>query len=365
MLAGPMFSQADQDGDKKLTKEELAHLADAWFDKLDTGGKGKLSQEQFTEKLGDVLPAQPGFGPGGGGQRGGGDRPGGGRGFGPARLVGPGLFTAADADKDGSLTRTELKGTFAKWFTDWDAEKSGSLTEDKLREGLNAALPRPNFGGRGFGGEGFGGQGGPGGPGGRGGFGPATMLAGPMFSQADQDGDKKLTKDELTTLADAWFDKLDTGGKGKLSQEQFTEKLGDVLPAQPGFGAGGGGQRGGGDRPGGERPGGGRGFGPARLLGPGLFTAADTDKDGSLTRTELKGTFAKWFTDWDADKSGSLTEHKLREGLNAALPRPNFGGPNFFAEEGPGGPGGSGPAPKPLTPEQVGLVRAWIDQGAE
>jgi hypothetical protein len=35
---------------------------------------------------------------------------------------------------------------------------------------------------------------------------------------------------------------------------------------------------------------------------------------------------------------------------------------------GPGGPGGGprgGPPPKPLTPEQVGLIRAWIDQGAK
>jgi hypothetical protein len=31
---------------------------------------------------------------------------------------------------------------------------------------------------------------------------------------------------------------------------------------------------------------------------------------------------------------------------------------------GPGGKGGMGPAPKPLTAEQVGLVRAWVDQGA-
>jgi hypothetical protein len=32
----------------------------------------------------------------------------------------------------------------------------------------------------------------------------------------------------------------------------------------------------------------------------------------------------------------------------------------------PRGPGGGfGPPPKPLTPEQVGLVRAWIDQGAK
>ena len=32
---------------------------------------------------------------------------------------------------------------------------------------------------------------------------------------------------------------------------------------------------------------------------------------------------------------------------------------------GPGGPGGFGPPPKPLTPEQVGLIRAWVDQGAK
>jgi len=49
-------------------------------------------------------------------------------------------------------------------------------------------------------------------------------------------------------------------------------------------------------------------------------------------------------------------------------------------QDGPGGPGGPGgppgadgpghfrpmgPPPKPLTPEQVGLIRAWIDQGAK
>ncbi len=32
---------------------------------------------------------------------------------------------------------------------------------------------------------------------------------------------------------------------------------------------------------------------------------------------------------------------------------------------GPGGPGGFGPPPKPLTTEQVSLLRAWVDQGAQ
>jgi hypothetical protein len=42
------------------------------------------------------------------------------------------------------------------------------------------------------------------------------------------------------------------------------------------------------------------------------------------------------------------------------------GGPG--GPKGPGGPGGrgfGGPPPNPLTPEQVGLIRAWIDQGAK
>jgi hypothetical protein len=43
--------------------------------------------------------------------------------------------------------------------------------------------------------------------------------------------------------------------------------------------------------------------------------------------------------------------------------QPPAGGP---PGAGPGGQGGGrGPAPKPLTAEQVGLIRAWVDQGAK
>ena len=39
------------------------------------------------------------------------------------------------------------------------------------------------------------------------------------------------------------------------------------------------------------------------------------------------------------------------------------GGPSGFG--GPSGPGGFGPPAKAFTVEQVGLIRAWIDQGAK
>jgi len=45
---------------------------------------------------------------------------------------------------------------------------------------------------------------------------------------------------------------------------------------------------------------------------------------------------------------------------------PGGGGPPPDGHGGPGGgPGGFGPPAKALTPAQVGLVRAWIDQGAK
>jgi hypothetical protein len=242
---------------------------------------------------------------------------------------------------------------------------------------------------------------GPGGGGG-GGFGPGMALAPQMMSQGDKDGDKKLSKDEFTALADTWYDKLDPEKTAKVTQQQFTAHFGEILSAQGNRG-GGGATPGGGQRPGGG--GGPGGFGPGRFIAPGLFTAMDADKDASLTRAEVQATFTKWFAEWDKDKSGSLSEDQLKAGLTAALPQPNFrgqggggggaggpgargpqaggqgrggpgqGGPGQGGPRGPGqggagqggagGGGGGGQQTKPLTPEQVGLVRAWIDQGAK
>ena len=236
--------------------------------------------------------------------------------------------------------------------------------------------------------------------GGGGGFGPGGMLATQMMTQGDKDGDKKLSKEEMSNLADAWYDKVDPEKTGKLTSAQFATKFGEIMPMpQRGGGRGGpggGGGQGGGPGGGGGGRGGPGGFNPAQFVANSLFTATDTDKDGSLTRAEFKDTFAKWFTDWDTDKTGSLAEDKIRTGLTAALPQPTFGGPggagggpggagpggsntgggnNGGPNAGGGGPGGGRgqrpngggamPAPKPLTPEQVGLIRAWIDQGAK
>ena len=98
--------------------------------------------------------------------------------------------------------------------------------------------------------------------------GPGQMLARQMVQDGDKDSDKKLTKDEMTALADSWFDKLDADKTGKLTQQQFTANFNKVMPpgrGGPGGGRGPGGPGGPGGPNGGPPDGGqgGRGGAPA------------------------------------------------------------------------------------------------------
>ncbi|HAB16976.1 MAG TPA: CotH kinase family protein [Verrucomicrobiota bacterium] len=179
--------------------------------------------------------------------------------------------------------------------------------------------------------------GGPGFGGGPRGFGPGMMIGPIVLSQADQDGDRQLTKAEMTALAGTWFARMDTSKSGKLTQPEFTSGLAALLPAPPGAGG-----TPGGAAPAAPPPGAGPGgFSPAMMVGPGFFAVVDTDKDGTLTQPELTAVLEKWFTDWDSAKAGSLNEEQIRNGLSSVLPRPNFGGPGGGAQRG--GPGMGGP----------------------
>jgi hypothetical protein len=151
-----------------------------------------------------------------------------------------------------------------------------------------------------------------GGRGGFGGFSIASTVGPQMFAQADANKDQKLSPGEFAALADTWFDRLDSEKAGKVTAAQFAERFYDAVPRpQTASGSDGSGQA--------QRR-------PSRSTAPAFFGPADTDKDGSVTRAELKGTFTKWYDQWDAEKAGALTEEKFRAGLTAALPAPQFGG---------------------------------------
>lgn len=294
-------------------------------------------------------------------------------GFGMGRFIGGGIFSAADSDQDKAVTRAELKGVFSKWYTEIDSDKSGAMDVDKFRTGLGTVLTRSAGadGGRGRGPGGFGG-------GGFGMFG-RQALAQQMVMQGDADKNGKLSKGEFTSLAEVWFAKLDPKATGQVKADAFAANLTEALglPKPEGDVAAGAGEgagrpnpnsasrtEAGGGRDGG-RPAAGVGMGGAAGLAPGLFTATDTDKNGALTLPELKATFAKWSVDFDREKTGALDVDQLYAGLREVLPQGfgGFGG-GGFGGGGFGGGRGDGNAPKALTAEQVGLVRAWIDQGA-
>jgi type 1 glutamine amidotransferase len=102
---------------------------------------------------------------------------------------------------------------------------------------------------------------------------------------------------------------------------------------------------------------GGRGAGAG--VGPAVFTAADTNKDGVVTRAELMAAIEKWYMDADSAKAGSITPDQLAAVLAAAFPAPQAGGGRGA------GPacGGNSPTKTPC-PEHVAAMMAALPAAA-
>ena len=84
-------------------------------------------------------------------------------------------------------------------------------------------------------------------------------------------------------------------------------------------------------------------------LSSALFTALDTNKDGALTRDELKATFNSWYTAWDRSKANALTSEQIFAGLSAAFPA---------------APGAAPPQNQTPRPEDVKAMMAALPDAA-
>jgi outer membrane protein assembly factor BamB len=141
VVSFPFVQQGDKDDDAALSRAEMTGLAEKWFDKLDPQKAGKVTKAELVERLGGVVPPPPGA-----------PDPN----FNTGRMIGPGLFAATDADKDGAVTREEFKSTFGGWFDKWGGGKGEPIDANQVLDGLNAIFPPPP-------GASFGGASGPGG----------------------------------------------------------------------------------------------------------------------------------------------------------------------------------------------------------
>ncbi len=63
--------------------------------------------------------------------------------------------------------------------------------------------------------------------------GPAATLAKALLVQGDRNGDGRLDREELRTLADAWYDRLDPERSGRVDQAAFPQRFAAILPPPP------------------------------------------------------------------------------------------------------------------------------------
>ena len=287
------------------------------------------------------------------------------------------FFTAVDANKDGSVSRDEVKASFERWFTEWDTAKAGSLAQEQVSTGLNAALPPPS--GVGY----FPGRGSvvqnqtpdpedvkammaalPEKPGvkpkqprkvlvlgkaagfihssiplaartveemGKKTGGWSTVIT---YDAADIN-EKNLKQYDAIFLASTTGEFLDDpndaaataarrkalldfvrGGKGLAGIHAASDSYHESAPS-PGAGEGRQGRAGGGGRGGGRA-----GGGAAAPIASQVMAQGDTDKDQKLTREEFSALADAWFAKVDPGNRGSVARADFPERFTAILPPP-------------------------------------------
>ncbi len=184
-------------------------------------GGGAAPREGDRPREGGDRPRE-GFGGRGGGAFGG--RGGEGPGRMMARLP---IMMVLDADQDGTISAEEIDMAVVA-LKKLDKNKDGKLTMDELMPSFEGMGPG---GPGGFGGGGFGG--GPGGGGFNGGN-PQEMVT--RLMEGDKDNDGYLSESELPERMRAVMSRADTDGDKKLSREELT------VVAQRQMQAGGGGR---------------------------------------------------------------------------------------------------------------------------
>lgn len=240
--------------------------------------------EQVADPSKGYIPPRGGFGPGG---------------FGPGGFLAKPLLTALDTDKDGKVSKDELRAGVGKFFDDCDKEKKGKIDAKAIADGLNRLMPPP---------PGFGPPRGPGGPP------PREGADAPKREGADSPGAKREGAEPAKR-------------EGGDSPGAKRDGPGERNPPQP---PAGGPPRG----PGGPR------FGFGNMIAPAIVKRAEPDKDGMVSREKLLAAAEALFKEVDKQSTGKIDEKQIEAALRLLTPAPNFGPPRRPE-------GGDRPGPRP------------------
>ena len=179
----------DSDRDGVISAAELL-AAPAALKQLDANGDGQLTADELRPSFGGRRGGE-GFGRGEGGERGGGAE------ASPDDLAD--TLMAFDRNGDGSLIRSEVPERFQGLFDRADANKDGALSREELKQSATSSARQGGGGGRG-------GRGGP--------------MPDPLVRVLDLDRDGSLSSAEIAS-ATAALKALDGNGDGQLSPEEF------------------------------------------------------------------------------------------------------------------------------------------------
>ncbi|MFN0122568.1 MAG: hypothetical protein ACKV2V_18890 [Blastocatellia bacterium] len=259
--------------DTMISADEISDAAAA-LRTLDKNGDGQLTEDE-------LRPEFPGGRPGG-----------------PEGRPGAGMsdemvntLMEFDGNKDGKLAQSEVPERMQGLFGRSDANKDGFLTREELKKSAESPSD-PAAGGPG-GREGMRG----GGPGERGGF----MRMSPSLQAINTDQNEVISGAEINN-APAALRALDKNNDGAL-------RAGEI---RPNFGPGGRGGRGGGN--------------PDEMINH-LFEENDTNNDGKLSEAEAPERMREMFSRADENKDGFLTKDEMKkafaQGGGPGRPREN------------------------------------------
>jgi Ca2+-binding EF-hand superfamily protein len=197
-MGGPvsrLASALDADRDGVISAAEIRSASSA-LKTLDADGDGRLAGDElrpsFAGRGGEAF----------GGRRG---REGGGEpGRAPSASDDDLLETlmAFDRNGDGSLVRGEVPERFQGLFDRADANKDGALTRDELKQSAGATTRNEGDRGR------------------RGGRGPGGPMFDPLMRALDTDRDGSLSAGEIAAAGDA-VKTLDANGDGQLAAQEI------------------------------------------------------------------------------------------------------------------------------------------------
>jgi EF hand len=139
------------------------------------------------------------------------------------------MLQAADANKDGKLTKVESASAAKRWFSEWASAKQRALDAEALADDLNKLLGQAQSMPPGPPPDDF-----PGGPPGMMRGAPGIMLAQSFLRAGDANKDGKLTSVEFNQAFAKWFAQWDEDKNHALSEAEMIKGLGQLL-APPDF----------------------------------------------------------------------------------------------------------------------------------